>query len=113
MQIVTFDTDQVVSRYDSRGARWTRVARSDGECHVGRIRLEPGGTLGMHPTGVDQVFLVVAGEGWTRVEGEERIPIVAGQAAVWCTGERHESGTDTGMTVIVIQAETLTIDPGA
>jgi hypothetical protein len=37
----------------------------------------------------------------------ERISIVAGEAVVWDIGEEHESGSDEGMTAIVVEAEEL------
>jgi hypothetical protein len=39
-----------------------------------------------------------------------RMPRGEGEAAVWGPGEAHESGSDTGMTVCVIEAA---VDPVA
>lgn len=108
MDVITLDVAREVTEFGSHGARWTPIAASGGECHVGQMQLAAGSVLGMHPTAIDQVFFVVQGEGWTRVEGQEAVAIVAGQAAVWRAGEHHESGTEVGMTVILIQAEALT-----
>jgi hypothetical protein len=35
-------------------------------------------------------------------DDDRRVPIKAGQAALWEIGEMHESGTDDGMTAIVV-----------
>jgi hypothetical protein len=37
----------------------------------------------------------------------EREPISAGEAVRWEQGEEHESGSDEGMTVLVLEGETL------
>jgi hypothetical protein len=37
----------------------------------------------------------------------ERIAVAAGQAVHWDAGEEHESGTETGMTAIVVESERL------
>jgi quercetin dioxygenase-like cupin family protein len=109
MEAVDFSdaASRPVTAYGSTGAHWSAIAQSSGEAHVGRMRLEPGGLLGMHPTTVDQLFLVVAGEGWTRRDGRERIQLGPGHGVLWRAGERHESGTDTGMTAMVVQAREL------
>ena len=73
--------------------------------HVGK-----GGFVPKHPAVGPQLFAVVEGSGWVAGGDGERVPISAGQAAYWEPGEMHESGTDAGMRVIVVQAESL--DPG-
>jgi hypothetical protein len=66
------------------------------------------GIVGFHPAATPQLFLVVSGYGWVRSEESTgRMPISAGQAAYWEKDEWHESGTDAGMTAIVIESETL------
>ncbi|WP_281285950.1 hypothetical protein [Melghirimyces algeriensis] len=42
------------------------------------MHFAPNSVLGLHQTPGPQLFMVVAGEGWVRVEGEEPIPIRAG-----------------------------------
>jgi hypothetical protein len=54
-----------------------------------------------------QLFLVLAGEGWVRGAESDRIQIEPGQAAFWTTGEWHESGSETGMTAVVIESPAL------
>jgi hypothetical protein len=39
-------------------------------------------------------------------EGERR-PIAAGQAAFWQEGEEHESGTESGLTAMVVEGDGL------
>jgi quercetin dioxygenase-like cupin family protein len=71
------------------------------------MHIGAGGIVGYHQATVRQLFLVVAGTGWVRGTDESRQPIAAGQAAYWEAGEWHESGSQDGMTAIVIEATTL------
>ena len=50
---------------------------------------------------------MVRGTGWVSGGDGEREPIVAGAAVVWDPGEEHESGSDAGMTVLVVEAESI------
>jgi hypothetical protein len=63
--------------------------------------------VGYHPAATYQLFAVIAEDGWVRGDGTERVAIRAGQAAFWEPGERHEAGTDAGMTAIVVETEAL------
>lgn len=90
----------------------SRLARAAG-AHVSCMHLAPGGRVGYHPAGTAQLFAVVAGDGWVRGEGPERVPMCTGQAVFWEAGERHEAGTENGMTAIVVEGDVLGGDPGA
>jgi quercetin dioxygenase-like cupin family protein len=61
----------------------------------------------MHPATMPQLFLVIEGAGWVRVEGDEKVSVSKGTAVFWEAGEQHESGTETGMVAIVIESPTL------
>ena len=41
---------RMVSEFGSTGAHLSAITHSTGECHVGRMHIEPGGVIGMHPT---------------------------------------------------------------
>lgn len=92
-------------------AKWLPMVESDGPCRIGRMGFGPDGLLEMHPTGVDQLFYVMEGSGWVRVEDGPKHELTAGQGALWRSREVHESGSDGGMEVIIIQAENLTLGP--
>ncbi|MFY0544586.1 cupin domain-containing protein [Brevibacillus sp. H7] len=100
---------RTIDKFDSVHASISKVLRitQAEHLHIGCIHLGPNGILGHHPAPVPQLFLVVQGEGWVRGEGEERVRIEAGQAVFWETGEGHESGTESGMTAIVIEGDQL------
>jgi quercetin dioxygenase-like cupin family protein len=73
------------------------------------IEIAPGGIVGQHPAVVAQLFVVVRGSGWVSGADGEREAIESGQAVLWEQGEEHESGSDTGMTVLAVEAESLDV----
>jgi len=56
-----------------------------------------------------QLFLLVEGKGWIRNEFDEVFPIKEGQAIFWAQNEWHESGSETGMTAVIIEG--ISFDP--
>jgi len=78
-----------------------RVAEADAlRVHVADV--EAGGLLGLHPTRLWQLFCVLSGSGWVRLEHQKRQTIAARQAVLWAPGDIHESGSETGMTVLIV-----------
>lgn len=67
--------------------------------------LEPDGIIGMHKANSDQLFIVAKGEGWICSDTSRRIPLKQGEGVLWKEGENHESGTETGMTVYIIEGK--------
>lgn len=89
------------------GSLNARVRRLAPEAHVVVMELGPGGVVGRHPAVVAQLFVVVRGSGW--VSGGAGAPeeIRAGEAVLWEAGEEHDSGSEEGMTALVVEAESL------
>lgn len=87
-----------------------RTGSGDGPTSVALAQIAPGGMLGRHPAATWQVFAVVIGYGWVTGADGARLPLGEGEAAVWEPGEPHESGSDTGMTVCIVEAA---VDPTA
>jgi quercetin dioxygenase-like cupin family protein len=83
------------------------VRRLAPEAHVVVIEIGPGGLVGRHPAVVAQLFVVVRGTGWVSGSDGLRIQISAGEAVLWEPGEEHESGSDEGMTALVVEAEQI------
>ena len=112
MQLLRFDAaaGRALNVFDSQAVVLSRIGQMEGEVQIGCMHIGAGGIVGYHQATVRQLFLVVAGMGWVRGADETRQPIVAGQAAYWGPGEWHESGSQDGMTAIVIESATL--DPG-
>ena len=109
-----------IDQYNSSGFIISRIAHLSGEVFINCAYLSPQGSIGYHQATIAQLFLVVQGEGWVRGEAPDRTQIQAGQAAYWERGEWHGSGTEAGMTAIIIEGANLdpaklmpmfTIDP--
>ena len=73
------------------------------------IHIAPGGVVARHPAVVPQLYVVVSGSGWVSGAEGERQPIEAGEAVLWEQGEEHESGSETGMKALVIEAESIDV----
>jgi quercetin dioxygenase-like cupin family protein len=86
-----------------------RVHRLAPEAHSVVIEIAPGGVVGRHPGVVAQLFVVVRGSGWVSGGDREREPIAAGEAVLWEQGEEHESGSDEGMTALVLEADSIDV----
>ena len=71
------------------------------------MRLEAGGVIAEHPATYNQLFLIVEGAGWVCSDAGPRVEVRTGQAAFWRAGERHESGTETGMVALVVEGEAI------
>lgn len=96
-----------ITAFNSCGARALELAAGRGETHVYTIRFEPGGEIGPHPAGFDQLFLVLDGEGWAADADGERKKLARGQAARFSRGETHSKGSESGMTALMIQIERM------
>lgn len=109
MRIFRFDTStgRPIDQFGSDNLVMSPIQRGDGHFQLGCMHLGPGGLVGGHHAVGPQLFLVVSGSGWVRGQDSGHIPIASGQAAFWSDGEWHESGSDTGMDVIVLEADTL------
>jgi quercetin dioxygenase-like cupin family protein len=105
MKIFRFDPEvgKSIEHFQSSGFLLSRVAHLLEEAVVSCAYLGANGLIGDHQATLPQLFLVVVGKGWVRGGSSDKISIEAGQAAYWEKGEWHESGTETGMTAIVIE----------
>lgn len=66
MDIFRFDRDErLISAFGSIGLHATRIASGNDGVTVTCLAVQPGGTIGSHPATGDQLFLVIAGSGWT------------------------------------------------
>jgi len=91
------------------GSVSARVRRLAGDAHVVVIEVSPGGFVARHPAGWAQLFSVVRGSGWVSGGDGKHASIEAGEAVLWDAGEEHESGSDEGITVLVVEAESLAL----
>lgn len=111
MEVLRFDREvaEPIEAEGTSGASQVRFGHSTGEAHLNTVYLEPGGVLGAHEAPTAQLFIVVDGYGWVSGGDGRRRGIGAGEAVSWERGEMHESGTDSGMTVVIMQALELDI----
>jgi quercetin dioxygenase-like cupin family protein len=109
LKVLDFSAERAlaISGFGSQAASAVPLTVPDGDAHVVCIRLGADGSLGRHPAPVDQLFVVVEGEGWASGAEGERVPVAAGRAIHWAAGEQHESGTESGLTAIVVESERL------
>ncbi len=97
---------RALTEYGSSSAAVSFLARADAVSVV-RIELEAGGLVGLHEAGVAQLLVVVSGSGWVCGGDGLREPVEAGTVVMWKAGESHESGSDGGMVVVVVEADGL------
>jgi hypothetical protein len=107
VRIFAFEPTREITRFDSNGATIGGVARAGGAVRVSLLQLAAGGLVGAHPAACAQLFLVVAGAGWARSGDEPRSPLAAGEAALWEVDEVHESGSDGGLTAVIVEADAI------
>lgn len=86
-----------------------KFGHSTGEAHLNIVYLEAGGVLGEHEAPTPQLFVVVGGQGWAAGDDRQQHEISVGDAVFWDQGERHQSGTDSGMTAVIMQTLELNI----
>jgi hypothetical protein len=103
---VDLSGEREIDRFESVAARVRRLAP---EAHVVVIDIGAGGTVGRHPAAAQQLFVVVRGSGWVAGGDGGREEIESGGAVLWDAGEEHESGSDEGMTALVVEAAAIDV----
>lgn len=109
MKIYRFDSDvgKSIDQYNRSRFVISKIAHLFDEGVTRCAYLKNGGVIGYHQATLPQLFLVVRGQGLVRGEGDEGISIRAGQAVFWEQGEWHESGTEKGLTAMIIEARKI------
>jgi quercetin dioxygenase-like cupin family protein len=111
MKIFRFDPEvgSTIDKFGSEKAIISRVVHLEDEAVIQCVYLRPNGKIGYHQAATQQLFLLVEGNGWVRGKSDQKFTIKVGQAAFWEKDEWHESGTETGMTAVIIEG--VSIDP--
>ncbi len=78
-----------------------------GAAHAYAVHLAPGGSIGAHEAGFDQLFVPVHGSGWAAGADGVRRPVAVGEAAIIRRGEVHAKGSETGLVALMVQVERL------
>lgn len=96
--------DRPISQFNSAGFE---VGPLGPGLHVVVVRLEPGGMIGRHPAVECQALFPLVGS--ARVSGEDGTihPVRPGQAAVWNSGEHHETSTTEGLVALILEGPDL------
>ena len=110
MELYRFDAaaGRPISAHGSRLLQ-VPLTSPEGGMRAACFHLPPGGVIGRHEAATHQLLCVVTGEGWVSGPDSNRIPIAVGRAAFWGRGEEHETGTDTGLTAIVLEGQELSV----
>lgn len=93
-----------IERLSSTGATSVELAQGSGESHVYALHFAPGGSIGPHPAGFDQLFLVVQGSGWVAGSDGIRHDVGSNRGAFVPKGEVHSKGSETGMVAVMVQS---------
>lgn len=111
MRVYNFSKEvgKSIDAFGSQQLYMSRILSEADSPHVGCMHLGVQGRVGWHQAPCPQLFIVVSGEGWVRAGEEAEIPVSAGSAVYWGKGEWHETRTETGLTAMVIEAESMNI----
>jgi len=104
MQLFLVDGGQAraVEQFGSRFSIAHLVRTSEG-IRVSFAYLPKNGSIGRHEAVENQILVEVDGEGWVSGEDRTRKPIRIGQATFWTRGEQHETGSEKGLTALILE----------
>ena len=107
MEVVDFTPARArpIELFGSVRAASVPLGNGSGEVHVYAVRIAPGGSIGRHEAGFDQLFLVVEGSGWAEGDDGVRVDLPAGRGAFFRRGEMHAKGSEGGLAAIMVQTE--------
>lgn len=99
-----------VDRFGSTGFDVAPLAQ--GNVTIVRLHVEPGGRIGRHDSVGEQLLFVL--EGQAMVSGHDGVEhaIRAGEAALWATGESHETRSVGGFSGLAIEGDFTLIAEG-
>jgi hypothetical protein len=109
MRFVTLPQGSLdADEYGSRNITMMQLARSvdGGEFRSHFAWCRPNSLLGKHSANLWQLYVVVDGSGWVAEGDGRRVSMASGEAVLWSPGEIHESGSDHGMLVVIVQSGT-------
>jgi quercetin dioxygenase-like cupin family protein len=94
--------------YGSRGATLSRITSGPRSWQTVALFLEPNGVLGAHKGIMDQLLVVVQGNGRVSTGESKPVYVEPGSAVFWRGGEEHETRAgEDGLTAILIEGEGL------
>lgn len=99
-----------ILEYESTAAASASIGHGRGDGHIHWIRFEPGGAIGPHPAGYAQLLVPLEGSGWAAGADGVRQPISRGRVAFIAPREVHSKGSEGGMSALMIQLTTFSIE---
>lgn len=102
-----------VREFSSAGAESVEVVAGQGEAHCHVVRLEAGGSIGLHEAGFGQLFVVLSGTAWVSGVDGQREPVAAGQAMLLERGEIHAKGATEPVVALIVQVRDLALPAAA
>lgn len=93
--------DRQVDAYGSEGFSIAHLSRT---ASVAVAHVDAGGRIGRHPADKDQVLIVLAGAAQVSGTDARRLEIRPGQAAIWRSGEAHETLALTPVTALIVES---------
>ena len=111
MKIYRFDIEvgKEIEQFGSVKAIISKVVNLESEAVVNVAYIRPMERIISQQAAASQLFMLVEGEGWVRSESDEIFPVQEGQAMYWEKDEWHESGSENGMTAVIIEG--VNFDP--
>jgi len=111
MRVIEFTPDRAepISLFESVGSSAVALGHGRGEVHVYAVHFGAHASIGPHPTGFCQLFLVMQGSGWAAGGDGRRVTLREGQGVFFERGEMHSKGSDAGMIALMVQGSQ--IDP--
>jgi hypothetical protein len=109
MKIFRFDPEvgNEIEQFGSVKAVISKVVYLDDEAVINCVYIHPRGKIGNHQAVTQQLFLLVEGQGWVSSGSGEKLAIQEGHAVFWEKDEWPESGTDLGMTAVIIEGTNI------
>lgn len=107
MKIIKFDKT-LGKQINNSDTQFTAIRIiNEAEVKVGYMYFDKGNKVSFHEAFVDQLFVIIEGEGWVAGNDRKKIKLIKEEGVFWETGEWHEAGTDSGMKVLCIEGKNL------
>lgn len=98
-----------VQNFQSHGASSLRLGEGYGVVRAHTLNFDPGGEVGLHAAGSDQIFFVLSGRAWAEGSGR-RVDLEPGQGVFFARGEDHAKGSAAGALTIVLQVSKFLLE---
>jgi hypothetical protein len=94
-----------IAEWPSKGVRMQELLRRDDHaCRAHIAQYDHDSLLGRYAGQLWQLFTVISGSGWVAGQDHIKQPCGVGDTFLWSPGERHESGSEQGMIVVIVQS---------